>query len=248
MDIRATGRVSRVEMLRSAGALGVSTRVVPRRSAAAEVLTCIEWGGYDSPDYIQPYVTKYGAQPNFSIFAGEEDALAKVLAGFAADVMHPCNYSVARFVNAGVAKEIDTARLSHWADVFPALQSAEGVVMDGKVVMAPADWGNAAIAYRPDLMPPEFAADPTWAIFYEDEYAGRVSMTDNEMAIVIGAMVGGMPSSSFCARMRLRGPVATCSTGLGGREAVATSAMTAGCSSPTTGVKCASSHWPNEPM
>jgi len=193
IDRMASGRVSRRQMMQAAGAFGVGALVLPRRSVAAEVLTCLEWGGYDSPDYFQPYVAKYGAQPNFSIFAGEEDALAKVLAGFAADVMHPCNYSVARFVNAGVAKEIDTARLSHWADVFPALQAAEGVVMDGKVVMAPADWGNSSIAYRPDLMPPEFAQNPTWAIFYDEEYAGRVAMTDNEMAIVIGAMVGGMP-------------------------------------------------------
>lgn len=193
IDRMTAGRVSRRDMLRAAGAFGVGALILPRRPAAAEVLTCLEWGGYDSPDYFAAYVAKYGAQPNFSIFAGEEDALAKVLAGFAADVMHPCNYSVARFVHAGVAKQIDTARLSHWPDLFPALQTAEGVVLDGKVVMAPADWGNSSIAYRPDLVDEAFRADPTWAIFYDEAYAGRVSMIDNDMAIILGAMVGGMP-------------------------------------------------------
>ncbi|MDH5453526.1 MAG: extracellular solute-binding protein [Paracoccaceae bacterium] len=192
IDQMAQGKLSRRKMLQSASAFGVGALMLPRPSAAAEVLTCLEWGGYDSADYFQAYVDKYGAQPNFSIFAGEEDALAKVLAGFAADVMHPCNYSVSRFVNAGVAKEIDTSRLSHWNDIFPALQIAEGVVWEGKTVMAPADWGNSSLAYRPDLLPPEFAENPTWSIFYDEEYTGRVAMTDNEMAIIIGAMVGGM--------------------------------------------------------
>jgi len=106
-------------------------------------------------------------------------------------VMHPCNYSVNRFVNAKITAEIDTAKLSNWKDVFPALQTASGVVMDGKVVMAPADWGNSSIAYRTDLVDPEFAKNESWSIFYDDKYAGKVSMLDNELAIAIGMMVGG---------------------------------------------------------
>ena len=152
----------------------------------------MEWGGYDAADYFKPYVDKHGGAPNFSIFSGEEDALAKVRAGFAADVMHPCNYSVGRFVSAKLAVEIDTAKLSNWKDIFPALQTADGVVVDGKVVMAPADWGNSSIAYRPDLVDDDFKKNESWSIFYDDKYAGKVSMLDNELVILIGAMVGGM--------------------------------------------------------
>ena len=63
--------------------------------------------------------------------------------------------------------------------------------MDGKVVMAPADWGNSSIAYRTDLVDDDFKKNESWAIFYDDKYAGKVSMLDNELAILIGAMVGG---------------------------------------------------------
>ena len=178
-------------MLKSATAFGVGLLALPRLTKAAEVLTCLEWGGYDAPEYFKPYVDKHGGPPNFSIFSGEEDALAKVRAGFAADVMHPCNYSVQRFVSANLAVEIDTARLSNWKDIFPALQQADGVVVDGKVVMAPADWGNSSIAYRTDLIDDEFKKNESWSIFYDDKYAGKVSMLDNELAILIGAMVGG---------------------------------------------------------
>lgn len=191
IDKMASGKLNRRTMLRQAGAFGVGLVALPSVSIPAEVLTCLEWAGYDSPDYFKSFVSKHGGAPNFSIFSGEEDALAKVLAGFKADVMHPCNYSVNRFVGAKVAAEIDTAKLSNWKDIFPALQTASGVVMDGKVVMAPADWGNSSIAYRTDLVDADFQKNESWGIFYDDKYAGKVSMTDNEVAIAIGMMTEG---------------------------------------------------------
>lgn len=192
IDRLSAGKVSRRDMLKSAAAFGVGVAVLPRISQAAEVLTCLEWSGYDAPDYFGSYVAKHGGSPNFSIFAGEEDALAKVRAGFAADVMHPCNYSVNRFVTAGLSVPIDTAKLSNWKDLFPSLQTAEGVVLGGNVVMAPADWGNSSIAYRPDLIGDAFKDGESWSIFFDEKYAGKVSMLDDTVAITIGAMVDGM--------------------------------------------------------
>lgn len=191
IDRMAQGKLSRREMMRSAAAFGVGAMLLPQRARAAEPLTVLEWGGYDDPSYFQAFMERHGSAPNFSIFAGEEDALAKVLAGFAADVMHPCNYSVGRFVSAGLTTPIDTTRLSHWNDIFPALQVAEGVLENGEIVMAPADWGNASIAYRPDLVDEAFKADPSWSIFFDEAYRGRVSMLDNELVIIIGEMVAG---------------------------------------------------------
>ncbi|MGB5066945.1 MAG: extracellular solute-binding protein, partial [Albidovulum sp.] len=52
--------------------------------------------------------------------------------------------------------------------------------------------GNSSIAYRSDLIDPAFIANPSWSIFYDEAYAGKVSMLDNELVIQIGAMVGGM--------------------------------------------------------
>jgi spermidine/putrescine transport system substrate-binding protein len=191
IDRMAQGKISRRDMLTRASTFGVAMMTLPVLPKAAEVLTCLEWAGYDDPSYFKSFADKNGA-PNFSIFTGEEDALAKVLAGFSADVMHPCNYSVNRFVNAKVAAEIDVSKLSNWKDVFPALQTADGVVMDGKVMMAPADWGNASIAYRPDLVDEDFKKNESWQIFYDDKYAGKVAMLDNELCITFGLMFEGM--------------------------------------------------------
>lgn len=192
IDRLASGAISRRDALKAAAAFGVGLAVRPQASQAAEVLTCLEWAGYDDPAYFTPYVGKHGSAPSFSTFSGEEEALAKVRAGFSADVMHPCNYSVGRFVEAGLTVPVDTARLSNWNDIFPALQTADGVVVDGNVVMVPADWGNASIAYRPDMVGDAFKDGETWAIFYDDAFEGKVSMLDDPLVIAIGAMVHGM--------------------------------------------------------
>ena len=124
IDRMASGRVSRRDILKSAAAFGVGVTLMPKLGQAAEVLTCLEWTGYDAPEYFGPYVAKHGAGPNFSTFGGEEEALAKVRAGFAADVMHPCNYSVGRFVEAGLTVPIDTM---FWGDRWGQLRDPFGV-------------------------------------------------------------------------------------------------------------------------
>jgi spermidine/putrescine transport system substrate-binding protein len=192
IDRMAQGKISRRDMLRASAAFGVGMVALPRL-ALAEGLTVMEWSGYDIPEYCKPFLSKYGQLPNFSIFVTEEDALQKVRGGFSADLMHPCNYSVGRFVEAKLTKPIDTAKLSNWKDIFPALQTAEGVVVNGEVVMAPADWGNSSIAYRTDLVEPDFAANESWNIFTDDRYAGKVSMTDSEVAVQIAGMMMGYP-------------------------------------------------------
>jgi len=198
VDRMAQGRVSRREILKTAAAFGVGVVMMPRPAPAATTLTVLEWAGYDSEDYFKSYVKKYGTLPAFSIFASEEEALQKVRGGFAADIMHPCNYSVDRFVDAKLTLPIDTSRLSNWEDIFPALQTAAGVVVDGHVVLAPADWGNSSIAYRPDLVDEDFKKNESWSIFFDDKYAGRVSMVDNEVAVQIaGILLGHSPHEAF---------------------------------------------------
>lgn len=199
IDKMAQGRLTRRQMMAGAAAFGVGFMTMRRQAGAVEPITCLEWSGYDAQDYLGSYVGKHGALPNFSIFASEEDALQKVRAGFSADAMHPCNYSVPRFKDAGLIRPIDTARLSNWNDLFPVFKTAQGVVdANGDVLMAPADWGNSSIAYRPDLVDDDFKANESWGIFTDDKYAGRVAMTDNEVAVQIsGLLIGYSPEKIF---------------------------------------------------
>ena len=198
IDRMAQGKISRRNALRAAAAFGVGLATMPLRARADSVLTCMEWSGYDKADFFKSYVAKHGKAPNFSIFADENEALQKVRAGYDADIMHPCTYSVGPFVEAKIYKPIDTSKLSNWPDIFPTLKQVQGVVLNGETVMAPADWGNSGIAYRTDLVDADYQKHESWGIFADDKYAGRVAMLDNEVVAEIGGlMLGYSPEKIF---------------------------------------------------
>jgi len=198
IDRLSQGKISRRTALKAAAAFGVGMAAMPLRARADSVLTCMEWSGYDKADFFKSYVAKHGKVPNFSIFADETEALQKVRAGYDADIMHPCTYSVGPFVEAKIYKPIDTSKLSNWPDIFPTLKQVQGVGLNGETVMAPADWGNSGIAYRPDLVDADYQKHESWGIFADDKYAGRVAMLDNEVVAEIGGlMLGYSPKEIF---------------------------------------------------
>lgn len=185
------GKISRRDFLAAAGAFGVAAVNLPMRAKADPSLTCMEWSGYVGDAYFKSFVSKHGSPPNFSIYGDENEALQKVRGGFAADLVHPCTYSVNPFVEAKLSKPIDTSRLSHWNDIFPVLTNVNGVIVNGETVLAPADWGNSGIAYRSDLVGEEFAKNESWGIFADPAYAGKVAMYDNEVAAEVAGLLLG---------------------------------------------------------
>jgi spermidine/putrescine transport system substrate-binding protein len=172
------GELSRREFHQLAGAVGVSlvaTTVGGRRARAAaeDQATYFTWGGYDVPEFVQPYVEKYGEPPNFATFGGSEEALTKMRAGYVVDVSHPCNQAVPRWVATGLFRTLDTSKLSNWPDVMPELVNLEGNVVDGKPYMAPVDWGRTSITYRTDLFDLT-GMEESWDMLWDERYEGRL--------------------------------------------------------------------------
>jgi spermidine/putrescine-binding protein len=192
IDRMAQGRIARRDMLRAAAAFGVGVNFMPVKVKAAENLTIMEWAGYEAPEYYPPYLAKHATAPEFSFFASEEEAFEKIRAGFKADIMHPCTYSINQFKDGGLVKPVDTARLSNWADVIEPLKSWSGVVLDGEVVMVPTDWGNSSVVYRTDMVDAEFQANESWSILFDEKYAGKVAPADGESNVEIAGLLIGL--------------------------------------------------------
>ena len=87
---------------------------------------------------------------------------------------------------------IDVSRLSNWPDLFPRLRDLPDTVHDGDQFLVPFDWGSSSVLYRTDLVDPKYAEDPTWGIFYDDAYAGRLAMYDTSIIVDIAMMVSGI--------------------------------------------------------
>ena len=150
------------------------------------------WAGYDNPGFYPPYVAKYGRPPDFSLYGDEEEALQKMRAGYHPDVMLPCAYVIDRWHKAGVLGSIDTSLLANWKDVIPALQSADGGLIDGRRVMVPTDWGMTSVIYRTDLAP-EYVDRESYAILWDEKYKGRLTTIDSQIdGVSVAALYAGL--------------------------------------------------------
>lgn len=171
-------------------AVGATTKMA---SAAENDLTVFTWGGYELPEFAPQYNEKYGAGPDYALFASEEEALQKLLAGFNADLSHPCSYNIKRWREAGVAGQIDTTRLTNWGDIWEPFRAIPYQVDEtdpSKVYFVPFDCGNASIAYRTDLVDPEDAK--SWGLLFNEKYAGKLAMYNTDTTLVeIAARVAG---------------------------------------------------------
>lgn len=191
------GKLSRRKFAKGLLAAGVAVTTMPtgaRRVMAApeDQATYFTWGGYDIPELFQPYLAKHGELPNFAVFGGSEEALTKMRGGFVVDVSHPCNQALPRWVSTGLFQPLDPSRLSNWGDVIPELADLDGNdAGDGKLWLAPFDWGQSSITYRTDLV--EIDGEESWDILWDPRYAGKIgSLAAGADAWWVGAIKAGV--------------------------------------------------------
>ena len=172
------GRFSRRQFNKtlSAAGLAVATMpLIPRGASAQDEAIVFTWGGYELPEFHQTYIDKHGMSPNFVLFGDEDEAFAKVAAGFRPDLSHPCSPLTKKWRDAGLTQAIDTSRLSNWPDIFPSLQDLEGTQFDGEQWFMPFDWGRTSITYRTDLVDIE---EESLGLLWDERYAGRLAVID----------------------------------------------------------------------
>jgi spermidine/putrescine transport system substrate-binding protein len=169
--------------------------VTARTGRADEPLTYFTWAGYDNPEFFPAYMKKYGQEPQMPLFADEQEALTKLRAGFAADVVHPCSGRIVRYRDAGAIQPIDTSRLSNWPDVFDGLRDINGASADGKQWFIPVDWGNTSVLYRTDLVDVD---EESWTLLWDERYKGRLSIgEDITDTAIVAALVAGVPKDDL---------------------------------------------------
>lgn len=126
-----------------------------------------------------------------SAFGNGDEAVAKMQAGFQADVVNSCvDENTQTMVQNGLYQPLDVSRIPDWKNVFPAMKTLPGVVVDGKVYMIPIDAGTAGIMYNADVI----TTPPTsWNDLFDPQYQGKAAIEDNSTtAIDIGALANGI--------------------------------------------------------
>ena len=177
------GRVSRREIMRMMASAGLAVSLTPTgRLARADdgQPTVFTWTGYEAPEMWAAYKAKYNAAPNFSIWGDEEEAEAKMRAGFHPEMVMPCSYKVVKWNDFGFLRPIDVSRLEHWNEIIPTLYNVPDTVFGDKRMWVPAWWGLTAPTFRTDLAPEYVPAEKhTWGILWDEKYTGQLSMIDS---------------------------------------------------------------------
>ncbi len=149
-------------------------------------LQVFEWAGYEVPGLYQPYLKAGYPKPKFTFLTSDEQALAKVAAGFRPDVVHPCVGLVRNWGQTGFVQPWDTRLLSNFKDLNPAMVKAGQV--GGKQYFIPADWGFSSVLYRADQVQPN---EQSWNLLYDERYAGKISWWDSLINLVVAGYVLG---------------------------------------------------------
>jgi spermidine/putrescine transport system substrate-binding protein len=147
--------------------------------------------GFD-PAYMETFFEEYpDIELETSAFGSNDEAVAKILAGFEADVINSCvDEATLEMVQRGMYQPLDVSRLEHWDDLWPAMKELPGVQVDGQAYIVPVDAGTAGIMYNADVV----TTPPTsWADLFDPQWQGRASLEDLSItAIDIGAFVNGI--------------------------------------------------------
>lgn len=170
-----------LSMLISAALLVLPSRLggsAPASAQGSGAPTLFQWESYMDQPFLAQYQAKYGEDPTVVIFADEDEAFAKMRAGFTPDVMGPCYYEFPRWQEAGLLQPIDVSKLSNWDKIPEALRNLPGIwASETEVWFVPHYWGNTSITYRTDLAP-EYAQNESWNILFDPKYKGRVSVLE----------------------------------------------------------------------
>ena len=162
------------------------------RAAAADTPTLFQWEEYVEPPFTADYRAQYHEAPKTAIFADEDEAFAKMRAGFKPDVMGPCYYEFPRWQEAGLLQPIDTSKLKNWNNISPTLRNLPGLAAGpGKVWFVPQYWGNTSVTFRTDLAP-EYVGHESWNILFDPKYKGRVAVLEgvDDTVPLIARMIG----------------------------------------------------------
>ncbi len=166
-----------------------ATQPPPAAPSNQGPLTVFEWSGYELPEFWQPFADQYpDVKVDFSFFADDAEAIAKLQTGFEVDIVHPCYSWLGQYIDAGLVQPIDTSRLSNWPGIIPELAKLGEV--DGKQYFIPWDWGYETTLARTDKVQ---EVPDSYADLWDPQYAGHVSIYDAAESVwVVTALALGL--------------------------------------------------------
>src|SRR4030095_9245924 len=101
-------------------ALGALAACGPSGETADDPPVLFQWQDYVEAPFLAEYQATFKDQPQTAIYADEDEAFAKMRAGYKPDVMGPCAYEFTRWQDAGLITPIYTCKPKNIGEIAPA--------------------------------------------------------------------------------------------------------------------------------
>lgn len=106
-------------------------------------------------------------------FESLDEAAAKLTSGFSTDVIEVCLDEASPLLGKDLLAPLDTAKLTNWKDLSPTFRDADGVTVNGKVIMVPTTAGPHGIIYSSKAFP---RGVDSYTALFDPANKGRVAL------------------------------------------------------------------------
>jgi spermidine/putrescine transport system substrate-binding protein len=151
-------------------------------------LRIYDYAGYEDKHLWRRYAKEHPDDaPKWKFLNSDAEALSTVVAGYRADVVHPCSAYFKRWVDAELIVPFDTSLLQNFNNLNPELVKSGR--FKGKQYVVPTDWGFISILYRSDKVDPK---EMSWKLLFDKRYEGKITWYDNpaDMMFIGGYAIG----------------------------------------------------------
>jgi spermidine/putrescine transport system substrate-binding protein len=200
----ARGSMSRREFLKRATALGLSVSAAgailaacggeeaetaaspaPLDTTLPDQLNLYNWSDYLPPSVKKSFEKKYGIKVVESYYDGNEELLAKLMAGTRGyDLVVPDNITVHIMIKQKLLLPLHMDLIPNYKNVMEMWQNpGYNVDEQGNQYSVPYQWGTSGVGHRKDIVPETI---DSWASLWNKDYKGQITML-NDYRETIGA-------------------------------------------------------------
>jgi spermidine/putrescine-binding protein len=164
-------------VLAGCGASGGGTDAVAPAPAnpdkpATGILRVFTYEDTTAPDLMKPFEAQ---NPDLDVetasFGSDEEAAAKLVGGFSADVVESCLDEMEPLKKEGLLRPLDTAGVPEWENL--SFTGAPGVTENGKTWVVPLSAGPQGLIVNTEKVKD---VPHTWKALFEPEYEGEASL------------------------------------------------------------------------
>lgn len=160
-------------------------------AGAPRQLNLLVWEGYADPHFVEAFEKEHNVKINAAYMGSSDELVAKIAGGgdTVFDLISPSSDVAGVLVDQGLVAEIDLSQVPTYGKLSEKLRNLPLVRRGDKVYGVPFTWGPDPLIYNADVFttPPD-----SWAVFWDPQYAGKVSVWDDISTVYLAAQYLGI--------------------------------------------------------